>query len=278
VIDSFPLVFGEPDPRLKISNLERAMHFARAGRGETPPEEVARSTQIVGIRELPTRGGLSTVAGLSRVLHDLANIEMQAIELGLRTLIEFPTAPMEFITELEEITREEATHLELCLGGLEELGTPWGVWPVHIQLWKSTSATDRLLDRILIVHRYQEGGGLEAGGNLLRKLTGVGSLEPGVRNAADIVRRCVQKIFDDELSHVQFGSRWYARIFQGAEDQLAPTSEGDFILRLKYLMGKMPVRRERMDRELRSQAGFTKAEVDALSAVQASPDPENSKS
>ncbi|MBX9769029.1 MAG: ferritin-like domain-containing protein, partial [Bdellovibrionales bacterium] len=176
--------------------------FETAGQRQLPeiPEFPGRDVEVVPIRALPTRPGLSYPVGQARLLHDLANIELQAMELAFRTLIEFGHADSEFRKELARITLDEGRHLLLCVDALETLGFPWGTWPVHLSLWKCARSEDSILDRILMVHRYQEGGGLDAGERLLQKLSGV---------HAPLVKDILTTIFDEELGHVQFGSRWY---------------------------------------------------------------------
>ena len=123
--------------------------------------------------QLPAKKGLSFKEGQARLLHDLASIELQAMELCLRSLYEYPDAPVAFREQLATIALGEGNHLQLCLNGIETLGFAWGDWPVHVALWHSTANSDSLLDRILIVHRYLEGSGLDAGDTLLRRLSGV---------------------------------------------------------------------------------------------------------
>ena len=95
------------------------------------------------------------------------------MELGLRTLNELPSAPADFLKELTEVTRSEGRHLKMCLQGLEDLGFSWGAWPVHCSLWAATSVEDSFLDHILIVNRYLEGSGLDAGEQILKRLQAV---------------------------------------------------------------------------------------------------------
>lgn len=167
------------------------------------PREPARDVPLLVPGLLPPKKGLSYREGQARLLHDLASIELQAMELGLRSLHEFPQAPVGFREELVQVVRSEARHLTLCLDGLEALGFRWGDWPVHNMLWASVAAEDSLLDRILIVHRYLEGSGLDAGDTLLRRLDSV--LECPLH-------KIVQIIVDEEIGHVEFGSRWYREI------------------------------------------------------------------
>ncbi len=216
------------------------------------PRNPARDLQIVLPEEMPVKKkGLSFKEGQARLLHDLANIELQAMELCLRTYFEFPEAPGEFKEQLRDIAFGEAKHLGLALDAMESLGFQWGDWPASLSLWNAVSIEDTLLDRILIVHRYLEGSGLDAGDTLLKKLSGV--LEGPAH-------KVIRIIVEEELGHVQFGSRWYTEICK--IEKIDP--QEDFSKRLNGLKYKIPKRIENVNRELRKKAGFTDSEVDFL--------------
>lgn len=235
----------------KLSSLEDSIHLALLGQLQHIPEVPARDVEVREIKALPDKPGLSRREGQARMLHDLASIEMQAMELGLRTLMEFPEAPMDFRDQLAQITREEAKHLGLCVREIRELGMEWGDFPVHIGLWKSVSREDSLIDRILIVHRYLEGSGLDAGDKLLRRLSGVAARGP--QKVAEVIQH-------DELAHVQFGSDWYKKICR--IHRLDPDS--DFAPRLRSLFHRLPRRIEPIHHELRMKSGFSREEIAIL--------------
>jgi uncharacterized ferritin-like protein (DUF455 family) len=239
----------------KLDFLEGHLHALLRGAPAELPMGPGRDVQILPIRELPPKKGLSTREGQARLLHDLASIELQAMELGVRSLIEFPSAPAEFRAELAQVTLEEGKHLRLCVEALEELGFPWGSFAAHNGLWQCVSTEDSLLDRIVIVHRYLEGSGLDASATILRRLSGVRAGE---------ALRAVEVIGRDEVAHVQFGSRWYHRLVR--EAGLDPGE--DFRMRLEKLFSRIPRRLEPINDELRLSAGFTSDEIAALRGVQ----------
>jgi uncharacterized ferritin-like protein (DUF455 family) len=177
------------------------------------------------------------------------------MELGVRTLIEFPAAPAAFREELAQVTLEEGKHLRLCVEALFELGFPWGSFAAHNGLWQCVSNEDSLLDRIVIVHRYLEGSGLDASETILRRLSGVRAKE--ALRAGEVIGR-------DEVAHVQFGSRWYHRLVSEA----GLDSREDFRLRLERLFTRIPRRLEPINDELRRSAGFTGDEIETLRLVQ----------
>ena len=257
-------VFEATSPRAKLAALPSALVHAREGRGETPPLFPGRDAQVVSIRDMPPKEGLSTVRGQARLLHDIANIELQAMELALRTCVEFSHEDPQFFEELAALTFNEGEHLAMCLDGLEQLGHPWGTWPVHLSLWCAVKSDDSILDRLLIVHRYQEGGGLDAGESLMRRLNGVQS---------PVVKPILERIFAEELGHVQFGSHWYKTFCARRELH----SETDFKDRLGRLMHRMPRRLERVSHDLRKKAGFTETEIAAIEFYQKSVVQQNQK-
>ena len=251
--------FNIANVREKIRTLPAALeealseNSATAGLARGPGHlatDFARDVKVVSKSKLPDKVGFSLVEGQARLLHDLGSIELQAMELGYRTLIEFPEAPREFREQLAEVTLGEARHLGLCLDGIERLGFEWGNWPVHIALLQSVSHDDSLLDRILIVHRYLEGSGLDAADGIVKKLNGV---------RADVARPVMQTILSEEVDHVLFGSRWYHKICE----ELKLDVSDDFKVRIAKIMEKAP-RSERINERLRLAAGFTPDEIEFL--------------
>jgi len=250
--------FNEPNIYQKILRMRQCESdiFRLTERIETP-DIPARDISLLLPKELPPKKGLSYKEGQARLLHDLASIELQAMELGLRTLVEFPEAPHEFREELLQVTLSESVHLEMCLTEIDGLGFKWGDWPVHCALWSATSSKDSLLDRILIVHRFLEGSGLDAGETILNRLRTIDA--PGVKRAAE-------RIFNDEIGHVEFGSRWYREIC--AREGIDPNN--DFSVRMTKLRWVLPKRVENISVPLRKKAGFTDSEIEYLQTLRLS--------
>ena len=244
--------FDEPDIFKKILLLRQSGEaIFSLKEKQLTPEVSARDIQLLSPKELPPKKGLSFKDGQARLLHDLASIELQAMELGLRTLVEFPEAPEQFRKELWDVTLSESVHLEMCLTEIESLGFKWGDWPVHCALWSATSVKDSLLDRILIVHRFLEGSGLDAGETILNRLKSID---------AKPVQRAAERIFNDEVGHVLFGSNWYRKICD--IEKIDPNT--DFSERMTKLRWVLPKRVENISVQLRKKAGFTDNEIQYL--------------
>ena len=61
----------------------------------------------------------------------LISLELQAMELGLRTLIEFTITFCHLKQQLTQIILEESKHFKVnVLRGIE-FGFKWGEWPTH---------------------------------------------------------------------------------------------------------------------------------------------------
>ena len=245
------MVFAATQVTEKLQLLPKILEAAMNGDAMVVPDLPGRDAEVLPPERHPLKKGLSYREGQARLLHDLASIELQAMELALRTLIEYPQAPAGFRDELYHITLSEASHLHLCLDGLKKLGFQWGQWPVHLGLWSAVDKEDALLDRILIVHRYLEGSGLDAGDTLLRRLAGV---------AESAVHPIVKTIFNDEIGHVEFGSRWYREVCRIEHLDAAE----DFAPRMDRIFHKVPARIEKISHAARAAAGFTQAEIQYL--------------
>ena len=242
--------FDVPDVWEKIRQIEEHCHTAMGLKEPgLAPDIPARDILVLHPKDHPPKKGFSTNEGQARMLHDLASIELQAMELGVRSLVEYPEAPVGFKEELIHVTLQEADHLRMCLEAIDSLGFKWGDWPVHTALWRAVSPEDSLLDRILIVHRYLEGSGLDAGDTLIRRLEGTaGKLT---------IQHIVKQINFEEIGHVDFGSRWYRNICE--MQKIDPNK--DFPVRMDSLRERLPKRVEPLNHDLRRKAGFTDEEL-----------------
>jgi uncharacterized ferritin-like protein (DUF455 family) len=221
------------------------------------PNTPARDLSLLDKKFAQPRKGLQTAEGQAHLLHHLANIELQAMELGLRTLHEFNDAPKFFRDELAQITLDEARHLKMCLDGISQLGFQWGDWPTQLNLWSATSCEDTLLDRVLIVHCYLEASGLDSGDAILAKLSGAANKNP---------RNIVKVIADEEIGHVRFGLKWYRELCR----QEGLSAEDDFANRLNNLRNKIPRRAARVSVAARQRAGFTDQQISEINDFQKS--------
>lgn len=241
----------ETDVRQKILRLPQDIQRVWTKHNISIPSVApGRDVPLMQEKEKTRRSGLTSREEQAKLLHNLANIELQAMELAFRSFVEYPDAPTEFREQMADLALSEAEHLALCLDQLQELGYAWGSWQVHLNLWAAVSHEDSLLDRLLIVHRYLEACGLDSGVALQKRL---------VQSEAPHVEKAVKRIAYEEIGHVAFGSYWYHEICH----QQKLDSDHDFATRLQRLKYRLPRRIQGLEIEMRKAAGFTERELQA---------------
>jgi len=149
------------------------------------------------------------------LLHNLAHVELNAVDLAWDTLVRFshlhPSLPAEFFSDFLRVADDEARHLGWCLDRLAELDGGsgrfnYGCMPAHNLLWNSAQATQGdVAARLVLVPCVQEARGLDAGPRLVLRLRGHGD----IRTAG-----IVEQISHEELAHVAVGVAWFSRICQ----------------------------------------------------------------
>lgn len=205
--------------------------------------------QLVPPSQLPKRA-MNTVEGRATLLHALAHIEMNAIDLALDIVWRFAGMPELFYREWIKVAREEAYHFSLLNQHLHVLGYGYGDFPAHQSLWEMAEKTrSDLLARLALVPRTYEARGLDVTPGVRDKLRQAGDLA-----AAEIL----DIILHDEIGHVEIGNRWYKTLC--AERGLDPVATYP-LLSEQYAA---PHVRGPFNLAARRQAGFTEQELDAL--------------
>ena len=201
--------------------------------------------------QLPKRS-LNSVAGRAALIHALAHIELNAIDLALDIVWRFPGLPEAFYHDWLGVAVEEAGHFQLLHAHLNTLGHQYGDFPAHNGLWDMAEKTaGDILARLALVPRTLEARGLDVSPPLQDKLRQAGD------HAAVAI---LEVILRDEIGHVALGNRWFhtlcaargldpaAHYRQLCHDYHAPRLRGPF---------NLPARR---------LAGFDEAELAALEA------------
>ena len=193
---------------------------------------------------------LSTPAGVAALVHAIAHIELNAIDLALDICWRFPGMPEAFYRDWLRIAREEATHFTLLREHLLSLGFDYGHFDAHNALWDMAERTKHdLLARIALVPRTLEARGLDASPAVKRKLVGAGDKRAG---------EILDVILHDEIGHVAAGNRWYRFVCtQRGLDPVSTYAE----LAARYQAPKL---RAPFNLEARRAAGFDEAELAAL--------------
>ena len=184
------------------------------------------------------------------MLHALAHIEFNAIDLALDAVWRFPGLPEDFYRDWARVAKEEAEHFTLINDHLATLGYTYGDFPAHRGLWDMAEKTaDDPLARMALVPCTMEAHGLDVSPAIRDKLVQAG--DPAAGPILDVILR-------DEVGHVGAGLRWYRYLCD--QRGLIPA---DAYEPLSRAYGA-PRRRGPYNLAARRQAGFGEEELAAL--------------
>ena len=145
-----------------------------------------------------------TPAGHAALMHSIAHIEFNAINLALDAVWRFAGMPEAYYRDWLRVAAEEAKHFALLQAHLQSLGHTYGDFTAHDGLWTMCEATqDDVLARMALVPRTLEARGLDATPIIQAKLRKVGSLQ--ALQAVEIL----DTILREEVGHVAIGNHWY---------------------------------------------------------------------
>ncbi|GLR27718.1 ferritin-like domain-containing protein [Limnobacter litoralis] len=204
---------------------------------------------LVSPGKVPTRG-LSSPEGKAMLLHALAHIEFNAINLALDIAVRFDSLPLAFYTDWLKVAQEEAYHHALLCDRLKAYGVSYGDFPAHDGLWQMAQRTaDSLFARLALVPRLLEARGLDVSPAIRTKLANAGDSESAA--VLDVILR-------DEIGHVAIGNRWFGVLCE--QRGLDPVDAFAECL-VKY---SAPEPRSPFNFPARERAGFSPAELQWL--------------
>lgn len=193
---------------------------------------------------------LKTIEGRAALLHAIAHIELNAIDLALDMVWRFSGMPAQFYRDWVSIAKEEALHFTLIRNHLLTLGFDYGDFDAHNSLWEMAERTQHdVLARVALVPRTLEARGLDASPAVKKKLVSVGDKKAG---------EILDLILKDEIGHVLAGNNWFRWLCrQRGLDPILAYSD----LTQKY---DVPKPRAPFNFEARRLAGFAEAELREL--------------
>jgi uncharacterized ferritin-like protein (DUF455 family) len=193
------------------------------------------------------RRSMASIEGRAMLVHALAHIEFNAMNLALDALWRFPGMPEAYYADWLQVSKEEAYHFTLLAEHLRTLGYAYGDFPGHDSLWEMVDKTKGdALARMALVPRTLEARGLDAIPPLRAKLAQAGDV--AAAEILDIILR-------DEVGHVEIGNRWYGFLCAARGLPLRVTYDA---LVVQY---KAPVLKGPFNLEARRRAGFTEEEL-----------------
>lgn len=218
---------------------------ARPGRPDRP--------RLAPPREVPRRRITRNSAGRIALLHALAHIELNAVDLAWDILARFigpATLPRHFADDWVRVADDEAKHFTLLNARLEALGSRYGALTAHDGLWEAAETTTHdLLARLAVVPLVLEARGLDVTPAMIAKLRNSEDHESA--DILDIIHR-------DEITHVAIGHRWFDHVCQ--EKGLAPADQFQKLVRQHYNGSLKPP----FNRTSRDRAGLPAAFYEPL--------------
>ncbi len=204
---------------------------------------------LVAPLDLPKRS-MRTLEGRAALIHALAHIEFNAINLALDAIWRFNDMPENYYSDWLKVACEEAYHFSLLNAHLKTLGYGYGDFAGHNSLWEMVDRTkEDVLARMALVPRTMEARGLDASPPLRNKLAQVGDM--AAAEILDIILR-------DEIGHVAIGNYWFNWLCTQRALEPIATFEA---LCAQY---KAPKLKPPFNLDARRKAGFSESELALL--------------
>lgn len=198
---------------------------------------------------------LHTVPGRIAMLHALAHIELNAVDLALDIVARFASEPVphSFFDGWMQVAFEEAKHFNLVCDRLRALGADYGDLPAHDGLWQAAHSTrNDLTARLAVVPLILEARGLDVTPSLQDKMRETGDLD-----SAEVLRI----IYEDEKGHVAIGAKWFR--FLCARERKDPAKTFQALVRANFRGAlKAP-----FNDIARAEAGLTPSFYRALASI-----------
>ena len=204
--------------------------------------------ELVAPKDVPRRR-LGSEAGRARLVHAIAHIEFNAINLALDAAYRFRDFPTEYYLDWLSVAWDEVRHFRLLQQRLKGIGHQYGDFPAHNGLWEMACKTahDPMV-RMALVPRVLEARGLDVTPGMIENLERVGD---------QLTVAALQIILAEEVRHVAIGTQW----FHWCCERRGLDPEATFRQLLTQYYGKL---RGPFNYSARRQAGFSEAELKHL--------------
>ena len=170
-----------------------------------PPDRPGRPPlpELRPPRDVPKRRITGGVAGRVALIHAIAHIELNAIDLALDMACRYTdqSLPRDFYHDWLSVADDEARHFLMLNDRLALLDAQYGDLPAHDGLWQAAQETAHdLLGRLAIAPLVLEARGLDVTPTMINKLNDIGDYESAT---------ALGIIMHDEVGHVLIGKRWF---------------------------------------------------------------------
>jgi uncharacterized ferritin-like protein (DUF455 family) len=198
------------EPETKVALTRQAFSALREGKlllddDGVPPEPIGAPgrplrPRLVMPRDVPQRG-LGTDEGRAALVHAVAHIEFNAINLGWDAVYRFRGMPDDYHRDWVSVAHDESRHFTLLSARLAQLGHAYGDFDAHNGLWEMAMKTaDSCLARMALVPRVLEARGLDVTPGMIGRLRSTGD---------DATADILEVILREEVPHVAAGTHWF---------------------------------------------------------------------
>ena len=207
--------------------------------------------ELVHASDVPRRK-LGSQAGRVALIHAVAHIEFNAINLALDAALRFTGLPLAFYQDWISVAQDEARHHQMLAQRLSELDAQYGDVQAHNGLWQMAEKTaDDPLIRMALVPRVLEARGLDVTPGMIKRLKGTGD---------HATVECLEIILQEEIRHVEIGSHWFRHLC--ALQSIEPDQH--FLRLLREHLPGMNTPANQLNLAARQQAGFSAHELAQL--------------
>jgi len=181
--------------------------FPERGEPDAPrrPARPARP-ELLPPREMPRRRKGGTRATRIALIHAIAHIELNAIDLAVDLVARFasPALPRQFFDDWLQVADDEARHFLMLHQRLRDLEADYGDLPAHDGLWEAAMDTSHdLIARLAVAHMVLEARGLDVTPAMIERMQRLGDEETA---------QVLSVIYRDEITHVATATRWFGRL------------------------------------------------------------------
>lgn len=174
----------------------------------SPPDRPDRpeAPALLDPRDVPRRKPGSP-AGRIAILHAVAHIELNAVDLHWDIIARFADTPLPigFFDDWVRAADEESKHFNLIADCLETMGSHYGALPAHAGMWRAAEDTAHdLMGRLAVVPMVLEARGLDVTPGMIEVFRRAGDA-PGCAQAV----AAMEVIYSEEVHHVAYGSKWF---------------------------------------------------------------------
>ncbi|UTW53851.1 ferritin-like domain-containing protein [Kordiimonas sp. SCSIO 12610] len=165
--------------------------------------------ELLDPNQMPRRRKAGNIENRKALLHAVAHIELNAIDLAFDIVARFgKQMPRDFTDDWIQVGDDEARHFSMLGDRLNALDCKYGDLPAHDGLWQSAEVTRHDISaRLAIVPMVLEARGLDVTPAMIDRFERFGDSESA---------KTLKIIYEEEVSHVAAGTKWFSYLAEKA--------------------------------------------------------------